>query len=110
MTDDRIEVWTKFRRCPNCLSYMNKAPGELERRLAEAEARNECHECGLTPGPTANRWCEECVGDNSRLRGLLREACEMARAPDDDPERWYGNEITDEWFDRAAKMGGDHAH
>lgn len=32
---------------------------------------------------------------------LLREACEAARAPDDDPEIWHGNEITDEWFDRA---------
>ena len=42
----------------------------------------------------------------SRLRGLLREACFMAHAPDDDPKRWYGNEITDEWFDKAAAAGG----
>jgi hypothetical protein len=40
-------------------------------------------------------------------RALLREACDVARAPDDDPERWYGNEITDEWFDKAEKVGGD---
>ena len=29
---------TKFRRCPNCLANMNQEPGELEQRLAEAEA------------------------------------------------------------------------
>jgi hypothetical protein len=38
--------------------------------------------------------------------GLLREAVAVARAPDDDPERWYGNEIPNEWFDAAARAAG----
>ena len=63
---------------------------EVERHLRECEARGA-------------RIAELDV-DVARLRGLLREACDMARA-DDDPERWYGNEITDEWFDRAALEG-----
>lgn len=57
---------------------------DLEQRLAVAEARNECPECGLTPGPTAQRWCAECVGelrqrlaaanaDIDRLNQMLRK-------------------------------------
>lgn len=36
---------------------------ELREKLASAEARNECPECGLAPGATAQRWCAECVGE-----------------------------------------------
>lgn len=72
-------------------------------QLAAAEAR--CAEMEGDAARDAVSWFntrKAFTEDNTRLRGLLREACEMARAPDDDPERWYGNEITDEWFDRVT--------
>ena len=48
--------------CAGCREYEQER-ATLTARLAEAEARNECPQCGLTPGPTAQRWCAECVGE-----------------------------------------------
>lgn len=35
----------------------------LQEQLAAAQARNECPECGMTPGAVSTCSCEECVGE-----------------------------------------------
>ena len=39
--------------------------------------------------------------DNARLRGLLREACEYAKADESDWKAWYPRFIPEDWCDRA---------
>lgn len=39
--------------------------------------------------------------DNTIMRGLLREACEYAKADESDWKAWYPRFIPEDWCDRA---------
>lgn len=44
---------------------------------------------------------DDANADNTRLRGLLREACEYAKADESDWKSWYPRFIPEDWCDRA---------
>ena len=88
-----------------CSQQVRRWVLELVARLNAAQIRNECPECGLTPGTISTCFCEECVEklkqDLAECRRLLREACKKL----DTPMPFYSMDL-DNWYNEAARAAG----
>lgn len=57
------EANAEVKRLTTAWRAIDRANVSLRERLAAAQTRNVCPECGLTPGAISTCYCEECVGE-----------------------------------------------
>lgn len=63
LTARLAEANAEVKRLTTAWRAIDRANVSLRERLAAAQTRNVCPECGLTPGAISTCYCEECVGE-----------------------------------------------